>query len=1143
MQQISTTNNDILYRDLFSDLELVKNWSNICAKSNITKVFNVFGSASSILISSLLDGNKKTLIVVKGEGDLQKLYANLWDLLDPRLRQMLLIYPDSSLVPYEKISSSRDVLGEQINVLFELTKGPKIVIATVRALFNPVIDIESLKKNCIQIKINDIIKIEKLMETIANMGYHLEHTVEQIGEARLKGGLLDIFSPTNQYPARIEFFGNNISSIRFFDPVTQLSIEKVQECFIVPFTHLILSTENRAAVLKNAELFLLKHKIEPSESIKSDLEKIKDGIFFSGIEHYLPFSRNSESSIVDYFDENSIMYQINTPELNDSIKSYKIESFEIYAIEKEKREIINLPFSTIFDEFYKKINSFSQAIYLESSPVSSNISDKFFLPIRTVESPVSGDFKTILNQYLVHDGVILIATKQKQRVKEIITNLGFECFNDRILLFDSYLSEGFYFPDRKIALMTDRELFGWKRPHKHFRRFREGIPIESIEDLKLGDILVHYSYGIGIYRGLTVVKDQEGKEKEFLLMEYARGDKLYVPPERINMVNKYIGDAQNITLSSLGTAEWEKIREKARKGAENMAKELLRLYAKRETSKGLAFSIDSTWQKEMESAFPYEETADQMVAIHEVKQDMESTKIMDRIVTGDVGYGKTEVAIRAAFKAIIDGYQVALLVPTTILANQHYETFKERFAPFPIEIAHLSRIVPPSKQKHFIKQIKEGKVDLVIGTHRVLSQDIQFKKLGLLIIDEEHKFGVRHKELICKLKENVDLLTLSATPIPRTLSMAISGIKEISRIDTSPEGRKPVKTYVLPYEEEAIVNAIKFELARGGQIYYVHNKIKDIHHVKDHLLELCPGLKIGIAHGQMNGEEIDQIITEFLEGEIELLLCTTIIESGIDIPTVNTIIIDDADRLGLAQMYQLRGRVGRSARRAYAYFFYPVQKGITKTALFRLDAIREFVELGSGLKIALRDLEIRGAGNFLGSEQSGHLKSVGYHLYVQLLKEAIEDAKYEKDHTQEPIVFPEFPITGYIPSHFIKDEGERLSIYQQLVSAKSKKELLRLEDEFADKYGYPPKELQEFYRNLDLRILTYDKGLSSIKVEENLINFNFKSQSNRFNINVDHISKLVREFGNRIRFKPDSIIIRKDNLELDDIVRGVMECL
>jgi len=1142
LQQTNITNN-IFFRNLFADLDLVKKWKKISEKNKITKIYNVFGSAASILISSLLEPNKMTLIVVKGEGELQKLYANLWDLLDPQLRQSMIIYPDSSIVPYEKISSSRDVLGEQVNVLFELIQNPKIVIATVRALFNPVIDRETLLENCLKLKIDDVVNVERLMSQIGNMGYHSEQTVEQVGELRLKGGLLDIFSPTNQNPVRIEFFGNQVSSIRFFDPITQLSVEKAQVCYIVPFSQIILSSVRKQDIVEKVEKFLTKHNIEPSESIKSDLEKIRDGIFFSGIEHYLPFSRNSEVTIIDYFDSYSTLFQINSPDLNDAIKSYKIESFEIYAIEKEKREIINLPFSTFFEDFHKKINAFAKTVCLESSPVSTDLSDKFTLPIRSVESPVTGDFKTIFNQYLAHDGNICIATKQKQRVTEIITNLGFEAHGEKILVFDSYLSEGFYFPSQKIALMTDRELFGWKRPHKHFRRFREGIPIQSIEDLKLGDVLVHYSYGIGIYRGLAVVKDQEGKEKEFLVMEYAREDKLYVPPERINMVNKYIGDAQNITLSSLGTAEWEKIRERARKGAEEMAKELLRLYAKRETSKGLAFSIDSTWQKEMESAFPYEETPDQMAAIHEVKLDMESNKIMDRIVTGDVGYGKTEVAIRAAFKAITDGYQVALLVPTTILANQHFETFKERFAPFPIEIAHLSRMVSPNKQKQYIKQIKEGKVELVIGTHRVLSQDIQFKNLGLLIIDEEHKFGVRHKELICKLKENVDLLTLSATPIPRTLSMAISGIKEISRIDTSPEGRKPVKTYVMPYEDEAIVNAVKFELARGGQIYYVHNKIKDIHHVKDHLLALCPELKIGIAHGQMNGDEIDQVITEFLEGEIQLLLCTTIIESGIDIPTVNTIIIDDSDRLGLAQMYQLRGRVGRSTRRAYAYFFYPVQKGITKTALFRLDAIREFVELGSGLKIALRDLEIRGAGNFLGSEQSGHLKSVGYHLYVQLLKEAIEDAKFEKDRTQEPVIFPEFPITGFIPSHFIKDEGERLSIYQQLVSAKSKKELLQLEDEFVDKYGHPPKELQEFYRNLDLRILAYEKGLSSVKVEENLVNFNFKSQSNRFNISVDHISNLVREFGKRIRFKPDSIIIRKETLELDDIIRGVMECL
>jgi transcription-repair coupling factor (superfamily II helicase) len=1134
---------DIQLKNIFENLSFVKNWKALVESKELINIYNVIGSASSILISTFALSGKSNLLVVKGEGEAQKLYANLSDLMDENQRRDLIIYPDSSLVPYEKISSSRDILGEQINVLFELLHKPKTVISTVRALFNPVIDPENLKSNIILIEVGSKVNIENLLTRVSSLGYHPEQTVEQVGEMRLKGGLLDIYSPTAIYPARIEFFGDQVESIRLFDPITQLSVEKVNFCYVIPFSNVLLSVDMRKKMVTQIENFLKKHPNDLSESISVDLEKIKEGCFFSGIDHYLPFTREKESTVLDYFSTHSPLYVVNSPEIRDSIKAYKVESFEIYAIEKDKREILSLPYAGYFDATEKKMKQNFASIHLEPYPYTADNDSNISLPIRTVESPVVGNFKEIMNQYLVNDGRIVIATKQKQRVAEILGSTGYTLEDGYIQILDSYLSEGFYYPEQKLALMTDRELFGWKRPFKHFRRFREGIPIQSIEDLKQGNVLVHYSYGIGIYRGLAVIKDIEGKEKEFLLMEYARGDKLYVPPERINMVNKYIGDAENITLSSLGTAEWERIREKARKGAEDMAKELLKLYANREISKGLAFSQDSAWQREMESVFPYEETPDQMVAIHEVKLDMESPKIMDRIVTGDVGYGKTEIAIRAAFKAIVDGYQVALLVPTTILANQHFETFKERFAPYPIEVSSLSRMVSPTKQKKIVKQIKEGQVDLVIGTHRLLSQDIHYKKLGLLIIDEEHKFGVRHKELISKLKENVDLLTLSATPIPRTLSMAISGIKEISRIDTSPEGRKPVKTYVMPYDDEALKNAIQFELARGGQIYYVHNKIKDIHHVQDHLLELIPGLKIGIAHGQMAAEEIDQIITDFLEGEIKLLLCTTIIESGIDIPTVNTIIIDNADKLGLAQMYQLRGRVGRSARRAYAYFFYPIEKGISKTALYRLDAIREFVELGSGLKIALRDLEIRGAGNFLGAEQSGHLKSVGYHLYIQLLKEAIEDARSQKDSSHEPVVLPDFPITGFIPEHFIKDEGERLSIYQQLVSVKSKKELLHMEEEFLDKYGHPPKELQEFYKNLDLRILAFEKGLLSVKIEENIVHFVFKSDSNRVNISVNHLSKLVSEFGNRIRFKANSMMIRKDDLLLEDIIRGVLECL
>ncbi|MDD4663686.1 MAG: transcription-repair coupling factor [Caldisericia bacterium] len=1110
-------------------------------------LYNATNAVSSLFIAHVATHPfSSMLIIVPGEGDCERIYANLHDLLPPTLQSKLYIFPDGSQIPYEKVSLPREVIGEQMQVLHALQQpGQKIVITTNRAVFQPVLSPEELERVTMKMTVGEEISFTTLMEQLEKFGYRNEVAVERVGDIRIKGGLLDIFSPTSNQPARIEFFENQIQSIRFFDPVTQLSIEKTESYSIIPFSHFLYTREAIQQLDKKLTVYFQKNPNDLSDIIQKDLVEIKQGIYFSGIEHYLPFSRDEEKILTDYFSEDSFLFLVQPTLLEEGIKLFQTESYEIVVMEREKREILSLPWEKYFQRSRKKLESFPKTIRLSSSPLNKTTPQKIALPIHSIEGLSTGDYKSVIQQYSVKNHQLIICTKQYKRVKEILTQIGLEGETHSIVLVDSYLSDGFHYPSQKVTLLTDKELFGWKRPHKPVRKFREGIPIQSIEDLKMGDILVHYNYGVGIYRGLKVVKDLEGKEKEFVLLEYDRGDMLYVPPERINAVNKYIGEAEHVKLNSLGSSDWERIREKAKKSVQELAKDLIALYAQREMANGTAFHMDTPWQKEMESSFPYEETPDQLVAIQDVKQDMESRKIMDRVVTGDVGYGKTEVAIRASFKAIMEGYQVALLVPTTILASQHFETFKERFAPYPINLQILSRLISDKKKKEIVRGLKEGKIDLVIGTHAILSKDLVFKNLGLLVIDEEHKFGVRHKEKIRKLKENVDVLTLTATPIPRTLSMAISGIKEISRIDTSPEGRKPVKTYVMPFDEEALVSAIRFEIARDGQVYYVHNRIKDIEKVKEKLTALLPDIRIGVAHGQMNGEEIDNIITSFLEGQIQLLLCTTIIESGIDIPTVNTILVDDAHRLGLAQMYQLRGRVGRSNRKAYAYFFYPKDLAITETATSRLEAIKEFVELGSGLKIALRDLEIRGAGNFLGSEQSGHLRAVGYHLYVQLLKEAMDEIKSSQSTAQEAeaVLFPEFPITGYIPSTMIRDEGERLALYQQLVSLQSKKELLAMEDQIRDRFGPPPAALSEFYKNLELRMLAFEKGLNGVKTEENLVVFTFKKDSRRFDLNVHHISTLVNEFGNRIRFKAEQILIRKDAIPLDDIIRGVLQCL
>lgn len=1144
MQQINTMENSssslILPLDnLFENMQPFDKLLEIFSKDSFDlSLYNAIGTSSALIVASLVRDNKNAFIITSSEGEAQKFFANLNEIL-PSFKERLFIFPDSTVVPYEKISPPVELVSEHINILQKLIKNPyNIIIANVRALFNPVISKEILTANITNLQVGDKLNFSSFREKLIFFGYSVESTVDMVGEVSFRGGIVDVFSPLNAYPLRIEFIGNNISSIRFFDPATQLSINKVNSCSISPVSHILLNIETSKRIVENVETLTKKRKIQLSEILINDIEKVNRCERFSGIEHYLPFSREREYTLLDYIDDDFTFFSLDSPAIREAIKTFKAETEEIYEIERKKGEILPFNFLRHINETEKKLYGLNKIIRLERLPLSENKENNFSLPIKQAESLYSSDFKGVFRNYLADGGTVFIASKQKKRVREIIEGFSFNLLTQNIIIEDMYLSEGFSIPSKNFTLLTDRELFGWKGIHKHFKRFKESIPIKSIEDLKEGDILVHYNYGIGIYRGLVIVPDAEGNEKEYLLMEYAKGDKLYVPPERINMVNKYQGDSEHINLSRLGTAEWERVREKTKKGAKELAEELLKLYAKREVSIGNKFSKDTPWQHELELSFPYEETPDQISAIKDVKTDMEDRKIMDRIVTGDVGYGKTEVAIRATFKAIMDGFQVALLVPTTILANQHFETFKERFAPFPIEVSVLSRLIPLRLQKKTIKNIEEGKIDLVIGTHKLLSNNITFKRLGLLIIDEEHKFGVKQKEKIKKLRENIDVLTLTATPIPRTLSMLISGIRELSHISTSPEGRKPVKTYVMPYDPNVIRDAIKFELTRGGQVYYVHNRIHDIMKVKDDLIKILPDAKIGIAHGRMSEDEIDEVMTAFLKGEIDILLCTTIIESGIDIPTVNTIIIDDADRLGLAQMYQLRGRVGRSNRRAYAYFLYPSSRMIDRKAFERLSAIKDFVELGTGLKVAMRDLEIRGAGNFLGSEQHGYLRAVGYHLYVQLLKEAINELKKEGKNNEE---LPEFPLSGYIPSSYIRDDGERLSAYQELVSIKNLNELRKLIEEFNDRYGKPPEELLKFYNNLELRLIAYNKGLDAVKLEEGLIFFNFDNE--KLNIKVDNVSKIVKKFGEKIRFKPDAIIVRKDKLEFSEVVRGVMECL
>jgi transcription-repair coupling factor (superfamily II helicase) len=1128
--------------DYFSDLPYLKS-SFLQSPSLSLEINNIVGSSGYLLLLQIMKSFSNLLIVAPTELEMHKIHTFLKQFPSSYLTSPVSRYPDSGAAPYEKIPSPTEITAEQISVLFDLLHHSRIIVTTPQALCTPTIGPNSLNDAVIPINIGDHLSIDTISTQLVNSGYHPASVVEHVGEFRRKGGILDVFSSAHDSPIRIELFDDQVESIRFFDSTTQLSIEKTDLVFLIPVHHFTCSKEEKTKVLSFIQSAIKANKNATSVEIEKDIETLSGSNGILNHSYYFPVARNQEFTIMDHLPKNTCTVFIHSNQIKKTLNAIFHEAKEVHVLELEKKEVVSIPLDQNYQHIEKKIWNHPIQIELNPEPATLEKKNAFSFPSEEVNAPILGDFKLVLNQYFQKKGSVFVATKQPKRALEIFESYGFTSLSHSLQIVDMYMDKGFYLPSRKLAFLTDREIFGWKQPHKHYKKFREGVPIKSIEDLKIGDLLVHYAYGIGIYKGLSVLDGPEKKPKEFLLMEYKNGDELYIPPERIHMVNKYVGDIQHIPLSSLGTKEWQKTKQKAKKGIELIAAELVDLYAKKEASKGTSFGKDTPWQTEMESIFPYEETPDQIRTIEEVKHDMESNSIMDRIVTGDVGYGKTEVAIRAAFKAVLEGYQVALLVPTTILANQHYETFKERYAPFPIHIGQVSRLLPPKQCKQNLLDLQEGKLDVIIGTHRLLSKDVQFHKLGLLIIDEEHKFGVRHKEMIRTMRENIDVLTLTATPIPRTLSMALSGVRSISKIDTSPEGRKPVKTYVMPDDPEVIMNAIQFELSRGGQIYYVHNRIQDIMEVKDSLQKKMPTLRIGVGHGKMSGEQIDNVITQFLQGELDLLLCTTIIESGIDIPTVNTLIVDHADALGLAQMYQLRGRVGRSSRRAYAYFFYPGQKTLSHKSISRLQAMQNFIELGSGLKIAMRDLEIRGAGTFLGTSQSGHLHSVGYHMYVQFLKEAIDQQKGKTQKAKNDLEqLPEFPITGYIPSDLIRDEGERLSMYRELTQAKTQNDIDLLIKDYADQFGHPPPPMEELYENLKLRLVCFEKGMKNVTLERNLVFFYFEENSKRFTVNTRNLSCLCQTFGQRIHFYEGYFTVQKKTDEFNTVIRKVMEC-
>ena len=1002
-------------------------------------------------------------------------------------------YPDSDLLFYDVDVKSRDRQRQRLEALDALEGGRAAVTASFRALLRATLPRGKYLSGVTELSEGGCAGIEAITERLVSLGYKREDMVEGAGQFSVRGGILDYFPPHCEFPLRLEFFDDEIDSIREFDPSDQRTVRRCAEARITPVSELILSDTERDALIKRLEGFG-----DRDAYVKRDIERLKNGIPFPSLEKYIPYIYNEIPTVIDYLPQNTIVFWCDGARIDEAYESERLRFAEDLTDLAERGVIpeADLRYSLPLRQALKRLCGLR---LVGLSGMTGHAKD--YRPNLTIgfsARSVTGfrgkmDFLYDSLKYYKKSAyrVVLLAGSETRanNLTRQIENHGLDCgYSDAlsalppcgtITVSRGSLSHGYELPTIRTVIISDKEIFGSEKRKRKRRNKINGEKLNSFADLSVGDYVVHKNYGIGRYEGIERLA-VEGVRKDYLKIRFRGDDFLYVPTDQLDMVYKHIHrDGARIKMNRLGGGEWNRTKQRVKAAAADMAKELIELYAKRAATPGIAFPKDDDWQRDFEARFPYDETDDQLRSIEEMKADMEKPFPMDRLLCGDVGYGKTEVALRGAFKAVNAGYQVAYLAPTTILANQHYNTFRQRMMDYPVNVAMLSRFCTPAEEKRIVKGLATGEIDIVIGTHKLLGKQVSFKKLGLLVIDEEQRFGVLHKEKIKELRKEIDVLTLSATPIPRTLHMSLTGIRDMSIINEPPAERFPVSTYVLEYDENVVREAVNRELGRGGQVYYLFNKIDGIFKVAARVAELVPSARIAVAHGKMHENELEQIMMDMSEGSIDVLICTTIIETGLDIPNVNTIIIENADRLGLAQLYQLRGRVGRSNRAAYAYLTYRRSKSLTPEAEKRLLAIKEFTEFGSGFKIAMRDLEIRGTGNLIGAQQHGHMEAVGYEMYCRLLEEAKNELRgiEPKKETEAQV---DLPVTAYISERYIANHSQRISAYKRIASIRTQEDLYDTYDEIEDRYGTVPPETENLLEIALIKAYAESYGISEL---------------------------------------------------------------
>ena len=1037
------------------------------------------------------------------------------------------LFPDLQNFLYDGIAPSKRIIAERMNCLHSLMSEKRTVaITSVKALMHRVLPRSVLQTAFLEVNVGDEISPDKIVGVLAHGGYQRTDLVEVKGEFARRGDILDVYPLVSDEPIRIEFFGDDVDVIRVFDPTSQRSVAELKSVLLSPMREMLLTDEALETWRAHADQLVESNtSTKFRNEVQEVTERLESGINLDGLEALLPVLYPCADVIADYLSSQVVTFLFEPTWMAHEAERLVEGASGLYEKRKASDQFmmspdqIFIPFETVMSGLRTQ-----PTLQISSSPLPEAGSEE---PLDFGMQPLGlyrGNYQVVIDQikewtdagYSVN--IYSETPKQATRMGGILSDRGLPDTQTSVRV--GGISEGFLNKGLKFAVLSEDEIFGRERrlPQRH-STFKEGAPILSLIDLKEGDYIVHVSHGIGIYEEIRRL-DIDGKPQDFLVLKYAEGDILYVPTYQIDLVQKYIGgggeEKRGPRLDKMGGTSWHRRKARVKASIEQMADELLRLYAIRESGEGHSFSVDVPWQVEFEAMFPFEETPDQSRAINEVKADMERSRPMDRLVCGDVGYGKTEVALRSAFKAVMDGKQVAVLVPTTILALQHYNTFVERFGPFPIQVEMLTRFRTAKELATVKHGLAEGTVDIVVGTHSLLSDSVEVHDLGLLVVDEEHRFGVKHKEKIKQLKKTVDVLTLTATPIPRTLHMSLVGIRDFSVINTPPENRLPIKTYVMEYDSAVIQDAILREMERGGQIFFVHNRVESIASVAKSIRDLVPQARVAVGHGQMSERQLEKVMMDFVQYKYDVLVCTMIVESGLDIPNVNTILINRADALGLAQLYQLRGRVGRAQQQAYGYLFYPQGRVITEGAQKRLRVIEEFTELGSGFKIALRDLDIRGTGNILGSEQHGHIATVGYEMYCKLLSETVKSLSGEEvEESVETRI--NLPVEAYLPDEYVPDSRQKVSLYKKIAGLETVGDRADLEAEMSDRYGTIPEPVEMLLEIAQLKHLSKELGVESIAAGDDQIKITFDDAKSQ--LDPTRLIRIIRQ-DQRLRLMP-----------------------